>query len=76
MVLEQSSYPVWLRHTNKDGKTWVSDHRVWHKERFIEGQQRIAKREGGTVEQITRVEHDAERRLPDGHRRAEAVAAG
>lgn len=54
---------IYMRHTGKDGKSYVHEHRVWDAERFIASQQDAAAKEGGKAkaEQITHEQYLAER---------------
>lgn len=54
---------VYARHTGKDGKSYVSQHRVWNAERFFTARANEAKQEGGKArcEQITEEQFNKER---------------
>lgn len=44
---ELITYDLYLRHTDKDGNSHVTCHRVWDGERFYESQLKAAKKIGG-----------------------------
>lgn len=46
---------IYMRHTDKDGKSYVQEHRVWNADRFVEAQLDEALKLGGKamVQQIT-----------------------
>jgi hypothetical protein len=43
---------VWLKTTDKKGKTWTSHHRCWDLGLFLNRRQEEAVKEGGSVEQV------------------------
>lgn len=57
------SKTIYARHTDKEGKTHVAEHRVWDEETFMKARQEEAKKIGGksSVEQITHFEYMAEK---------------
>lgn len=54
---------VFVRHTDKDGRTHVEEHRVWNRELFLKSLARGAVQAGGEAkaEAITREQFDQER---------------
>jgi hypothetical protein len=52
---------LFLRRHDKEGKSYVSEHRVWDPERFVASESAAAKKEGGHVEQITKEQYRKER---------------
>lgn len=50
-----SPHEIHVRHTSKDGSSYVQEHRVWDAERFMAARQAEAKQEGGkaAVQQLT-----------------------
>lgn len=63
MNLEMMGHDIWMRYTSKTGKTHVSMHRVWNKEKFLAARAAEAKKEGGKSDavQITQEQYNAER---------------
>lgn len=59
-----NSRDIYMRHTGKDGNSYVQSHRVWDAERFILSQEESAKREGGRAkaEQITEEQYLKEKK--------------
>lgn len=43
---------VWLKYTDKDGKSHTAYHRVWDIGRFMEARSSEAAKTGGSVEQV------------------------
>lgn len=43
---------IWVKYTDKDGKSFVSYHRVWDVGLFMESKSREASKSGGKVEQV------------------------
>ena len=65
MPLEHTSArDVYLRHTDKDGRSYVREHRVWDADKFIASQLGHALKEGGKafVQQLTREQYNKERK--------------
>jgi hypothetical protein len=63
MQLEMVGLDVWLRHTDKDGRSHVMQHRCWDRERFVQSQRDAARKQGGLadVQQITPEQYKKER---------------
>lgn len=55
------THDVYARNTDKDGKRFVSCHRVWDGDRFFASLQKAAAKDGGTAEQITHEQYMKER---------------
>lgn len=55
---------IYMRHTTKDGNSYVFEHRVWDADRFLAAQSDAARQLGGKAkaEQITREQYLAERK--------------
>ena len=45
---------IWVKYTDKNGKSFVKDHCCWDVGLFLEAQQKQAAKEGGKVEQVLR----------------------
>ena len=43
---------IWVKYTDKDGKSFVNYHRVWDIGRFMEAKKVEAAKQGGKVEQV------------------------
>lgn len=52
------SKDLYLLTTDKDGKEYVSDHRVWDEMTFINSRQKLAAKEGGSVSKISKATYD------------------
>lgn len=63
MAMEHVGRDIYLRHTDKDGKSYVQQHRVWDADRFITSQMEAALKVGGKamVQQLTREQYATER---------------
>jgi hypothetical protein len=63
MALEHVGRDIYLRHTDKNGKSYVQQHRVWDAGRFVAAQLAAAVNEGGKafVQQITEDQYRKER---------------
>lgn len=57
------SKTIYARHTDKEGKVHVAEHRVWDEQTFMNARQEEAKKIGGksSVEQITRYQYLSEK---------------
>ncbi|OWG18286.1 hypothetical protein KDK82_1765 [Delftia sp. K82] len=55
---------IYVRHTGKEGNSYVNQHRVWDADRFIAAQQAEAAKAGGKAkaEQITEEQYRAARK--------------
>lgn len=53
---------IYVRHSDKEGKSHVVCHRVWSSELFLASVSASARKEGGTVEQITEEAYKQERK--------------
>lgn len=49
-------HEIYVRHTSKDGSSYVQEHRVWDAERFMSARQDEAQKAGGkaAAQQLTR----------------------
>jgi hypothetical protein len=45
---------IYMRHTDKDGRSYVQEHRVWAAARFVESQRVAAAKVNGSAQQVTR----------------------
>lgn len=52
---------IWMRYTDKAGKSHAVEHRVWDKDIFLSARASDAQREGGKAEQITEAQYRSER---------------
>jgi hypothetical protein len=59
--MEWKQGTVYMRHTNKEGKSHISDHPCWQMDLFIAARQKEAQEEGGRVEVVTRADYIAAR---------------
>ena len=55
------SRDIYLRHTDKKGKSWVQQHRVWDAALFMQSQDADARKESGSVELATESDYAAQR---------------
>ena len=57
-------HDIYVRHTDKDGKSYVSEHRVWDADLFMATHQTEAQKEGGKASavQITKEQFTKERK--------------
>lgn len=53
-----------LRRTDKKGNTWVTRHRVWDAQRFLDSESSAASKEGGSIAVITEQQFNQERKKP------------
>jgi hypothetical protein len=63
MTLEHSGRDIYMRHTSKEGDTYVQEHRVWDADLFVTSQVDAARKVGGkaAAEQITKEQYLKER---------------
>lgn len=52
MELQMAGRDIWIKTTDKHGKSSVSYHRVWDIGLFMAARQKEAAKEGGKVEQV------------------------
>lgn len=52
MTLELPGRDIWLKTTDKDGRSSTSHHRLWDVGLFMAARQKEAAKEGGKVEQV------------------------
>lgn len=59
-----SPHDIYVRHTGKDGNSYVCEHRVWDADRFMAARHADAKKEGGKASavQITKEQFTKERK--------------
>lgn len=64
MAAQPHGRDIYLRHTDKNGKSYVQEHRVWDADRFVASQVGAAVKEGGKAfaQQITREQYLKERK--------------
>lgn len=64
MALEHVGRDIYMRHTSKEGDSYVQQHRVWDANRFVLSQTEAALKVGGKafVQQITREQYLKERK--------------
>lgn len=55
---------IFLRHTDKEGKSYVHEHRVWDRDLFLKSTAAAALKAGGKAEAITEQDFKAERQPP------------
>jgi hypothetical protein len=63
MAVEAIGRDMFLKHTDKDGNSYVQQHRAWDPDRFITSQLEAALKVGGKacVQQLTREQYLQER---------------
>lgn len=57
MELEETAHDLYLRHTDKNGKSRIECHRVWDAAKFLEATDKAARHEGGSISVVTPVEY-------------------
>lgn len=57
-------HEIYVRHTSKDGSSYVQEHRVWDAERFMSARQDEAQQAGGkaAAQQLTREQFQAQKK--------------
>lgn len=60
--MEASGHDLYLRHTDKSGKSHIECHRVWDALRFLNSQEKSAKVEGGSISVVEPEQYMAYRR--------------
>lgn len=62
MNMHPGTFEIYIRYTDKEGKTHVASHFVWDAPRFVDARRAEAKKEGGkaSAEQITKEQYESE----------------
>ncbi|UUC95453.1 hypothetical protein [Comamonas sp. C11] len=57
-------HEIYVRHTSKDGSSYVQEHRVWDADRFMAARRDDVAKEGGrsAVQQLTREQFLAQKK--------------
>ncbi|MDR0215942.1 MAG: hypothetical protein LBJ15_18365 [Comamonas sp.] len=57
-------HEIYVRHTSKDGSSYVQEHRVWDAERFMRARQDEAQQAGGkaAAQQLTLEQFQAQKK--------------
>ncbi|MFN3731330.1 hypothetical protein [Comamonas testosteroni] len=57
-------HEIYVRHTSKDGSSYVQEHRVWDADRFMAARRDDVAKEGGhaAVQQLTHEQFEAQKK--------------